>query len=241
MMVRIAFGAAAILLTIVHASAAVAAPRETFRYGTRADDLSAQQYAQIGGGRTAPPAAQRRLPPVAQFPTRVYLLRGFMNVFSLGMDDLANQIRANGVAATVTNHADIDLLVPQIVSRYQAGDHGAIVIIGHSLGADAVIDMAQALDRYGIPVAAAILFDGTEPHVVPANVTVAVNYTLHFSVTPGPGFRGTLSNVSLLGDQSIDHLNIEKSPTLQAQALNYVLHASSRPGAAPAPAPTRRP
>ncbi len=235
-MVRIAFGIAAVLLTIVHATAAVAAPRAIL------SGSSAPKFAQLGAGRAAPPAAQKRLPPVAQVPTRVYLLRGFMNVFSLGMDGLADQIRANGIAAMVTNHADIDLLVPQIVSRYQAGDRGAIVLIGHSLGADAVIDMAQALDRYGIPVAAAILFDGTEPHAVPGNVAVAVNYTLRFSLTPGAGFRGTLSNVSLLGDQRIDHLNIDKSPTLQAQALNYVLHASNGPVTAPAPAaPARRP
>ncbi len=239
-MLRISFGAAAIALTILHATAALAAPRESFRSSAGPDVAQAQHYAQAGPTRPAPPAAQRRLPPSSQFPTRVYLLRGFMNVFSLGMDDLAAQIRANGIAATVTNHADIDLLVPQIVARYQSGDHGAIVLVGHSLGADAVIDMAQALDRYGVPVAAAILFDGTEPHVVPGNVAVAVNYTLRFSVSPAPDFRGTLSNVSMAGDQAIDHLNIDKSPALHAQVLNYVLHAASAPAAAPM-APAHRP
>ncbi len=238
-MVRILFCAAAALVA-VHAAVAAAAPREIPLYGAQPADAAAQTYAQLGTARTAPPAPQKRAPPSAQFPTKVYLLRGFMNVFSLGMDDLAAQIRANGVAATVTNHADIDILVPQIVARYQAGDHGAIVLVGHSLGADAVIDMAQALDRYGVPVAAAILFDGTAPHAVPGNVAVAVNYTLHFSLTPGADFRGTLSNVSLQSDQRIDHLNIDKSPTLQAQVLNYVLHASNGPLPAPA-APARRP
>ena len=61
---------------------------------------------------------------------------------------LAAQIQADGIAATVTNHADADAIVNQIVTRYQAGDRGPIVLIGHSLGADAVIAMAQALDQY---------------------------------------------------------------------------------------------
>ena len=51
----------------------------------------------------------------------------------------------------MTNHADADAIVNQIVTRYQAGDRGPIILIGHSLGADAVIAMAQALDQYNIP------------------------------------------------------------------------------------------
>jgi hypothetical protein len=237
---RIAFCAAAIFLAIAHMTPAFAASLGSLpnvdAYGS---DAPATHYVQLERGRTAAPPAQKRLQPAPQFPTKVYLLRGFMNVFSLGMDDLAEQIRANGIAATVTNHADIDLLVPQILSRYQAGDHGAIVLIGHSLGADAVIDMAQALDRYGIPVAAAILFDGTAPHAVPGNVAVAINFTLHFMLTPGVDFRGTLSNVDLQPDRSVDHLNIDKTPRLQLQALDYVLRAAAVP---PSPVvPARRP
>ncbi len=240
-MVRITFCVAAVLFAFAHAAAAAATPHGGLARGASLDDAPARHAVQLAQAKNNLPQARKQPQPAVQFPPRVYLLRGFMNVFSLGMDDLAAQIRANGVAATVTNHADIDVLVPQIVARYQAGDHGAIVLIGHSLGADAVIEMAQALGHYGIPVAAAILFDGTEPHAVPGNVAVAVNYTLRFALTPGADFRGTLSNVNLQGDDRIDHLNIDKSPRLQAQALSYVLAAaSSRPAAAPA-SPARRP
>jgi thioesterase domain-containing protein len=160
-----------------------------------------------------------------------------LNIFSLGMDDLAAQIQADGIAATVTNHADADTIVHQIVTGYQAGDRGPIILIGHSLGADAVIAMAQALDQYDIPVALVILFDGTAPHNVPANVATAINFTKAFDLAPGAGFRGALSNVDLSYDGGIDHFTIDKSPALQARALNSVVAAAT---AIPAASAQRR-
>jgi len=156
-------------------------------------------------------------------------MRGFMNVFSLGMDDLAATIQNRGIDATVTNHADADEIVGQIVRNYTAGDRGPIILIGHSLGADATITMAQTLDHSGIPVALVILFDGTADHVVPENVAVAVNFTQRFDLTPGFGFHGTISNVDLRNDAGIDHLTIDKSPALQQDAVAYVLQAATAP------------
>src|SRR5581483_4215141 len=92
---------------------------------------------------------------------------------------------------------DAEGIVATIVTRYAAGDHRPIILIGHSLGADAVIAVAQALDRNAIPVALAMLFDGTAPHAVPKNVAAAVNFTLQFDISPGPAFRGTIANVDL--------------------------------------------
>jgi hypothetical protein len=183
--------------------------------------------------RIAAPVTQPTLVPAAH----AYLMRGFLNVFSLGIDDLGAKIQAAGITATVANHADADMFLNQIVTRYQSGDHGPVILIGHSLGADAVIAMAQTLDRYDIPVALAILFDGTAPHAVPKNVAMAVNFTQQFEISPGPGFGGTISNVDLRGQEGIDHFTIDKAPALQAQALDDVLQAASgRAGP-----PTQRP
>src|SRR5581483_145713 len=41
----------------------------------------------------------------------------------------------------------------------------------------------------------------------------------------GAGFHGTLSNVDVSNDHSIDHLNIDKSARLHAQVLAAVLAA----------------
>ena len=92
----------------------------------------------------------------------VYLMRGLMNVFSLGMDQLAVLIARHGIEASVYNHAEADAVVSKIGGRYSAGDRKPIILIGHSLGADAVMMMAQSLDRAGIPVALIVPFDGTE-------------------------------------------------------------------------------
>lgn len=180
-------------------------------------------------------AQQNRLPtqpsatrayPQAPRPAQVYLLRGFLNVFSLGMDDLAARLRADGISATVMNHAEADVVTSRIMTTYNA-DHGPVVLIGHSLGADAIVDVADALAHYNIPVALLVLFDGTQPHQIPANVATAINYTKHFMIAPGPGSRGSVSNVDLSGDASVDHLSIDTVPSLQAQTLNYVLQAAS--------------
>ncbi len=177
--------------------------------------------------RAAAPIMRPQSLPAPPPPAHVYLMRGFLNVFSLGIDDLGAKIQAAGITATVANHADADNFLNQITARYQSGDRGPIILIGHSLGADAVIAMAQTLDRYDIPVALAILFDGTGPHVVPKNVAVAVNFTQEFEISPGPGFIGALSNVDLRGQAGIDHFTIDKAPALQAQALDDVLRAAS--------------
>ena len=174
----------------------------------------------------AQPSAGRKSPQ-PQGPTKVYLLRGLMNVFSLGMDDLAAKLQADGISATVMNHADSDFVASRLVMDYSSGDHGPIVLIGHSLGADAIVDVANTLARYNIPVALLVLFDGTDQHLIPANVTTAINYTRHFMISATPGSRTAVSNVDLSADPAIDHLNIDTNPSLQAQTVNYVLQAGS--------------
>ena len=192
---------------------------------TSAIDQSAQRYVQNDAVRTQPSAPHKY--SQAQGPAKVYLLRGFLNVFSLGMDDLATKLQADGISATVMNHADDDLVASRIMTTYNAGDHGPVVLIDHSLGADAIVEVSDALARYNIPVALMVLFDGTEPHQIPANVATAINYTKHFMIAPGSGSRGSVSNVDLSGDAGIDHLSIDTVPSLQSQTLNYILQAAS--------------
>jgi hypothetical protein len=197
-------------------------------------DQGVLRYAQNNAVRMQPSAGHQNLQ--AQGPAHVYLLHGFLNVFSLGMDDLAARLRADGISATVMNHAEADIVTSRAMTAYNA-DHGPVVLIGHSLGADAIVEIADALAHYNIPVALLVLFDGTQPHQIPANVGTAINYTKHFMIAPAPGSRGSVSNVDLSGDAGVDHLNIDTAPSLQAQTLNYVLKAAS---AAPREPASRR-
>jgi hypothetical protein len=46
----------------------------------------------------------------------------------------------------------------------------------------------------------------------------------------GVGFRGSLSNVDVSSDRSIEHLNIEKSPRLHSQVLAAIIAAVGKGG-----------
>jgi len=166
----------------------------------------------------------------------VYLMRGLLNIFSLGMDQLAAQIEQKGIDASVYNHSVADTVVDRIVQAYRGGDHGPYILVGHSLGADAVMTMAQQLNLQGVPVALVVPFDGTGSYAAPGNVACVLNLTQrkYAYMQAGAGFHGKLSNVDVSADSSIDHFTIDKTPRLQAQALSSILQAahgqSCRPG-----------
>src|SRR5262249_33983532 len=144
----------------------------------------------------AVPAVAQSTAGTAQARAHVYLLRGLMNIFSLGMDSLAEELSKRGVDATVDKHSEWQSLAEQAASNYKAGKEDRIILIGHSLGADAVMQMAAYLNRKKIPVALVVPFDGTESFSTPANVGRLVNLTQrkYAYMRPGPGFHGSLAN-----------------------------------------------
>jgi pimeloyl-ACP methyl ester carboxylesterase len=137
----------------------------------------------------------------------------------------AEELGKRGVYATVSNHSEWQSLADQAASNYKARKEDPIILIGHSLGADAVMQMAAYLNRKKIPVALVMPFDGTESFSTPSNVGRLVNLTQrkYAYLRPGPGFHGSLANVDVSGDPSIDHINIDKSPRLHARAISEVL------------------
>lgn len=181
----------------------------------------------------------------------VYLLRGLLNVFSLGMDELADKIRAKGIEASVHNHTEWEALATEITEKYKAGNHAPIILIGHSLGADAVVYMAQYLGKRGIPVALLVPFDGTQTMVASSNVAHMLNITQrdYAYARRGFGFHGEFQNVDVTS-MGVDHLSIDKAPQLHALVLKKILSIVKRgepSGFASAPAerehaaPTPRP
>jgi hypothetical protein len=187
----------------------------------------------------------------------VYLLRGLMNIFSLGMDDLAAKIQARGISASVHNHSEWQALADGIAVKYKARQHGAVVLVGHSLGADAVMYMAEYLGKKGVPVALVVPFDGTGSFAASSNVGQVYNLTQrdYAYMRKGAGFRGTLNNVDVSG-QGYGHIDIDKSAKLHALVLGRIQSVirsrggpqtaddgasrarASAPAAAPASTPT---
>jgi hypothetical protein len=172
-----------------------------------------------------PPSTRPLSPPAtpsATSPAQVYLLRGLMNVFSFGMDDLAQKLEREGIPANVRSHIEEAQIVEEIAGRYRAGDRRPIILIGHSLGADAVMMMSAQLGRLGVPVALVVLFDGTQPMAVGENVARVLNITQRVTVTPGPGFRGEIETIDESGDAGVTHTTIDKSARLHAAVIDKI-------------------
>ena len=91
----------------------------------------------------------------------VYLLRGFANVFSLGMDQIAAKLQQHGIHTTVDNYLAWPTLAKQAAAEYKGGQTRTIILVGHSSGATAVTDMAARLSQLGVPVKLAIGLDPT--------------------------------------------------------------------------------
>src|ERR1700758_1103735 len=156
---------------------------------------------------------------IAASRPHVYLFRGLADVFSTGMDTLAAELNKQGVYATSHSHTDWKTIADRIAADYKAKKERSIILIGHSLGADAVMEMADYLGDKGVPVALVIPFDGTQSFPVPGNVARVINFTQrdYAYMRPGPGFRGSINNVDLSSNHDIGHLNIDKSPVLHAR------------------------
>jgi hypothetical protein len=155
----------------------------------------------------------------------VYLFRGLADIFSTGMDVLTDELNKRGVYATSHSHTEWKALAERAAADYKAGKEGPIILIGHSLGADAVMEMADYLGDRSVPVALVMPFDGTQSFAASGNIGRVINFTQrdYAYMRKGSGFRGTLVNVDVSSDPDIGHLNIDKSPRLHARAISEVL------------------
>jgi hypothetical protein len=166
--------------------------------------------------------------PAAPSPSEVQvdLLRGLADIFSRGMDTLAGKLSHLGYSAQVYSTHGWQSVAQRIASKYSRGHKDIVVVIGHSLGANATFDVANALDRQNIPVELIVTFDATSPQPVPKNVLHFVNFYQENGfgkrVSSGPGFQGELTNIDLTADMGLSHTTIEKSPRLHAVVMQKI-------------------
>src|SRR5271163_4594660 len=72
--------------------------------------------------------ANAAAPTAAASGAHVYLLRGVLNVFSLGLDDLAAKLRAQGIPVTVTNYLYWSSLADEAAAEYKSGRTKTIIL-----------------------------------------------------------------------------------------------------------------
>jgi pimeloyl-ACP methyl ester carboxylesterase len=173
----------------------------------------------------------------AEASAKVYLMRGLMDV-STGLDDLAAKLKRRGIAAIVGSYTDQDEMAEKAIQNYRSDGGRPIVIVGHSLGADAAIGMAETLKAAKVPVALVVAFSPAASQEVPTNVARIVNYYQSNSAwnhiyTGARGFKGSLRNVDLAADDNIHHFNIEKVERLHTETIGMIAAAGD---GAPRPA-----
>ncbi|MCJ8143556.1 hypothetical protein MKI84_11580 [Ancylobacter sp. A5.8] len=156
---------------------------------------------------------------------RVYLLRGLANIFSLGMDDLAAKMNQQGIKASVHSYSDWQVLAEQAVEQAKAGGTKRrpqpVIIIGHSLGADAAVYMGNKVGAAGVPVPLVVTFDPVTPTIASARIGRVVNY-----YKPGGAGKAVsgprVENVDLTSSDTIGHFNIDKVASLHAKVIAMV-------------------
>src|SRR5580658_7876781 len=126
------------------------------------------------GGLAAAQTATQALPTAAQ--VRVDLFRGLGDIFSRGMDTLTDKLNRQGYSARVYSTNGWQSAARQIVDSSSRGQKDIVVLIGHSLGADATFDIANELDKRNIPIELIVTFDATNPRPIPKNVLHFVNF-----------------------------------------------------------------
>ena len=95
-------------------------------------------------GLSLPPASDAQ--EIARAEShQVVLLRGIFNVFSLGLDDLAVQLKRDGIRAIVKHHSGWRRIARRIIAEAGKGRRTKLIIVGHSLGANAALAMTAKL------------------------------------------------------------------------------------------------
>ncbi len=164
--------------------------------------------------------------PAAANGAHVYLLRGVLNVFSLGLDDIAAKLEAQGIPVTITNYLGWSALAEEAAADYRSGKVKTIILVGHSSGATVLPDMVERLDRLGAPVKLAIGLDSVFRTSLSGRVGRYVNYYIGNGngepVARTKQLHGTLENVNVQNVPGVGHITIEKNEIMQRKVIGDI-------------------
>jgi hypothetical protein len=174
------------------------------------------------GARPASAAASA----AAASSAHVYLLRGVLNIFSLGLDDIAEKLRAQGIQVTIANFISWSSLADEAAAEFRSGRTRTVILVGHSSGATALPDMVARLTELGTPVKLAIGLDSVFHTSLNGRVGKYINfYVANGAGTPvarGSRFEGSLENVNVQDVPGVGHLTIEKNQIMQQKVIGAI-------------------
>jgi len=168
----------------------------------------------------------------------VLLLRGWIGIFSTGMDSLGTKVNEAGMQGEVYQTDQWASMATTLRATYKELDvHEPLVLVGHSYGADDVIRIARELNKDNIQIDLLITLDPVTPPLVPGNVKHAYNlyqsngafdslpWLRGIPLEKEPGSTGRVDNLDLRTDRTdllepgLDHFNIEKKQKIHDEVL----------------------
>jgi hypothetical protein len=212
--------------------AEIAAPLAPATAKPAAKPITVADAADTAVPAPAPQAAEK----VTQPRGRAYLFRGVAGlIYSRGIDKLAARIRRAGIPASVGTYLLWRPTAEEAIRDYQR-DPQPIVLIGHSMGGDCVLDFAEMLNQAGIPVSLLVTYDPTRiADNVPPNVERYINIyqSSNFmgggNVVQGSRFHGHYASYNLKDHAEIVHINIEKADRIQEQLVSKIAQLAETP------------
>lgn len=171
----------------------------------------------------------------------VYLIRGWTGLFSWGIDDLARDLKENGVRAHTFRHEQHEELARALVAVYGgAKNPEPLCLVAHSAGSDDALLIARELKQVGVRVDLIVTLDCVDETVVPSNVALCYNYWVPkedsdsnflrgLEFQQEPGSTGQLHNVNLLADgrdlcqPGASHITLDKDGKLRQIIVQQVL------------------
>ena len=106
--------------------------------------------------------------------SHLFVLLG-LNNNSPGLSEFGRKIARHGIPTTVGNHSYGPAFAQEAIRQYKSGRLRSIMIVGHSLGGGAAVEMAAELGRAGVPVDLVVTLDPVGAAQVPSNVRRSVN------------------------------------------------------------------
>ena len=175
-----------------------------------------------------PSGARAQGPSTSKSTAHVYLLRGVLNVFSMGMDQIAYKLEQRGIATTVTNYLLWSSVADDAAAAYKSGKVRTIILVGHSSGATALPDMVDRLTRLGAPVKLAIGLDSVFLTTLTGKVGRYINFYIGNGagtrVARGKNLQGQLSNVDVENlPGGVGHVTIDKNEIIQQKVISAIL------------------
>ena len=165
----------------------------------------------------------------AASPVRVFAIRGVGGaLFSRGMNALCDELaELVSVTCTVEDFTEVTSIESQARAADAAG--AQLVLVGHSMGADAAIEIANEIAG---PVALVAAIDPSRFAAlpVPVNVAVLLNYYERIDiygrffgrgvVSTAEGFKGRIMRV----ERDKSHMVIDRDPEIHAAIIAEIMN-----------------